>query len=123
MNNVKVDKGELLEKLTANRLEHIAIYDEACEGYHAKMITQLKRRLDDARGDINTSLYFRLTKPNSHLNEYDVAIAMLEMSVDLTVEITAEQFSCYVLDKWSWMDSFLGTSSDYSGLASVKLGG
>lgn len=120
MNTVKVNKEELLEKLTSNRLEHIEIYKEACEGYHADIIKTLERKLEKAKEDIDTKMYFSMSKPSSNIEEYDTAIAMLEMSVDDEVELTAEQFSCYVLDKWSWMNRFLEANAGYSGLASTK---
>lgn len=99
MDEVKVTRLDLLSKLRANREAHVKIYNDAMDGYFvslAKYVKKLEKQVED-RKEIK-SVSFDI--PRSHVDEYDEAIAMLEMSVDNEIVLNKREFNNYVLDKW-----------------------
>ena len=62
-----------------------------------------------------------MSAPSSHLDEYDRSIEMLNLCVDQEVQLTQEEFQCFMRDKWGWERSFLVGSSQYSASATKKL--
>lgn len=112
MEKIKVAKQELIEKLKENRALHKEEYEKAVLGYKINVKKAFRERLKELKnlpelelGEFNT--YFnKLYKPDSHDNEFKLAIGMLELSVDEFVEITAEEYQQYYLNEWSWKQSW-----------------
>src|ERR1700756_651161 len=102
MHSVKVKRVELLEKIKKNREGHRDLFLRAQEGYRLDVIAELEQHLKDARDRKKISRSLSLPEPQDHTEDYDSVIAMLEMSVDETIELDASSFQQYVLDKWSW---------------------
>lgn len=121
MQSVLVNKDELLTKIKVNRDGHRAIFEEALEGYHLRVIELLEeakqRALDNKRERITISIPY----PEDHTDEYDTIISMLEMSLDEEIDLEAYDFQCYVLDKWVWKKQFLTSNSMYSATAIQSL--
>lgn len=114
MKAIRVSKAKLLATLQTNRLNHRKIFEEAIEGYKQAVISELERRLNDAKANKKVSLYFQLTQPVDQTKDYDRAIGMLTMSLDTEIELTEQDFACYVLDDWGWKRQFLTSNSFYS---------
>lgn len=110
---VTVTKSELLSKLRTNRDAHHDEYAEALTGYRAKAIEELESMLAAARdgGDIKRSI--TAPRPESHTEDYDRIIEMVEMSVPNTTELTQQEFTQYVRDDWGWKAAFSQTASFY----------
>lgn len=109
---VTVKKEELLEKLRENRDTHVASYNEAREGFHQAYmdkIDDLIKRANDGDYDFRVNI----TKPESHEEEYNTVIAMLDMSIEETIELDEESFKNFVLDQWSWKPAFLAATEMY----------
>ena len=121
MKGVTVKKEELLTKLRENREGHRAISLEAQAGYKTAVIEELEKRLADARDGKRVQVHVRMDAPDDHTEEYDRSIAMLEMSVDDEIEVTAHEFACFVMDDWGWKQDFLLSNSAYSGTAMTML--
>ena len=51
--------------------------------------------------------------PRSYESEYTDIIAMMEMSVDATVNLDMQSFKSYVLNEWSWSRGFAATTTLY----------
>lgn len=102
MNSVTVNRKVLLEKLKTNRAAHRDLFLKAQVGYREQVIKELDRMLADARTGGVIQRVVSLPEPHDHTDDYDNAIAMLEMSVDEQLEITAHEFNMYVMDKWGW---------------------
>ena len=129
INNLEFKTKEVLSALESNRAQHKQVYEEAVEGYKAALIDAYKtaiadldsaiRELEDKlpssvyMGDRESIDYPSLVAPH-HLDEYDTAIKMLEMTTDEKIVLTQEQFHCYVMDKWSWSQAFVGANSAYT---------
>lgn len=103
MYNVKVSRVSLLQKIKANRENHRKVFEEALEGYREQAIEELDKMLAEARAGKQIRREVGLIQPMDKTEDYDRVIAMLEMSVDETIDLDAQSFAQYVLDQWSWM--------------------
>lgn len=113
MELVTVKKDELLSVLKKNRKAHRAIFEEAQKGYRQEAIELLDKALKDAREGRKINTYIRLDSPVDQTEDYDVAIKMIEMSVDDAIEISEGDFRNYVLDQWHWRQKFDTTNAFY----------
>lgn len=119
MNSTRVKRAELLKKVKANRKTHRKIYAEAVEGYRKALLREFEARVEELR-TANGRVPDRtvnIVEPQVHIEEYDLAIAMLEMSTEKEVVVTAQQFNQLVLDNWGWKQLFLSSNSAYSATA------
>ena len=73
------------------------------------LLTQARDNNFDKLNDI-----LNLPRPVDKSEEYDRAIEMLEMSVDIRVTITSQEFRNYVQDKWDWTDQMLHSNTRYA---------
>lgn len=112
---VTVDKKQLLEFLRKNREAHRGIFLKACDGYRAKAIEVLDAMLTDAKSGKKIRQSIELVEPQDHTSDYDRVIRMLDMSQADQIKISEGQFRSYVLDEWSWMAQFAGSTSRYLG--------
>ena len=114
MNTVKVKREELLTKVRSNRDAHRTLFLKAQEGYRKLVIEELDRMLADAKAGRPIARSINLVEPADHTEDYDRVLAMLEMSVDDTVILGAEEFSQYVLDRWTWSRFATSTNKSYA---------
>lgn len=117
MKAITVDKVELIKKLQANRAKHREIFEEALEGYRKAIVAELERRLEAAKANKRVEHYINILQPQDQTKDYDRAIGMLEMSLDGKVELTEQDYMCYVLDDWGWKKQFFATNALYSKIA------
>lgn len=113
MNQVTVNRLELLEKISANRDAHRGVFEEAIEGYRKAAIEELERSLHDAKKGKKVCRYLALVEPEDHTSEYETVIDMLKYSVDENVTLDARSYARYALDKWEWKAQFAGTVNSY----------
>jgi hypothetical protein len=102
MNTVKVKREELLTKVRANRDAHRDLFLKAQEGYRKLVIEELDKMLAEAKAGRRISRSINLARPLDHTSDYDRVIMMLEMSVDDTIVLDANEFDQYVRDRWAW---------------------
>lgn len=114
MNKVTVNKNTLVAVLTENRAEHEGKFLEAQQVYKRRVIEELEKSLERARQGVKVSHYFiSLPIPENHLDDYDTVLQMLAMEVDDVVEITQQEFKCFVQNQWGWVQSFAANSLSY----------
>jgi hypothetical protein len=130
MTNVKtlhVEKSRLLRALHDNLSKHRAEYLEAVEGYNAtvdSLIRELTTVSAHATPDrrkigleeieaVHHKIQY-LDKPSNHSDSYEQAIAVMEWETRDTVELSINDFECYVRDNWTWMSSFKNSVSNYT---------
>lgn len=113
MNNVKVKRVELLEKLKTNLGSHKKIVEEALDGFRKEVLAELEKAIEETKSGRRVRHYISIEKPQDMSNEYQIAIAMLEMSQDEIIEISATDFRCYVLDQWQWRRQFASSNLKY----------
>jgi len=100
MDEVTVKKADLLAKLKDNREKHIQLYKDAMEGYYVQKEAELTAALEKIRAKKNVGKNIQFTKPLNHQQQYDEAIAMLEMSVAEEITLRRREFTEYVQDTW-----------------------
>lgn len=118
MKAIRVSKAKLIETLTQNRSNHRKIFEEALEGYRRTVITELERRLEDAKANKKVSLYIQLTQPVDQTKDYDRVLGMLNLSLDTEIELSEQDFAAYVMDDWGWKKQFITSNAFYSKIAS-----
>lgn len=113
MHEVTVKTADLLEKVKENRGGHRAIFDQAIEVYRQRAIDEIERILDDAKNGRKIIRAIGLIEPKDYTKEYDRAIAMLEMTVDEEITISAQDFAQFVMDDWAWKEQFTTSTAAY----------
>jgi hypothetical protein len=113
MNTIRVNKAELLGKIKANRATHTDIFERALVKYRELVIVELDKMLAEAKAGRRILRAVNLVEPVNHTRDYDRAIAMLEMSVDKEVKLTASEYAQYVDDDWGWKGQFRTSNSRY----------
>lgn len=113
MREVKVKRTELLEKVSANKVNHIKEYDEARIDYCKASMQEHKIRMMELEKFIGNDspidqFCSQLQVPQNHAKDYDQVIQMLEMSIDDVITIRSDEFACYVMDDWDWRSEFAG---------------
>lgn len=115
MKTVNVARAALLAALKSNKEVHVEDYAEMKIEYQKQVIDGLKELLAKAESTTDVVSYrLDLSKPSSYEKDYDIAIGMLEMSVDENLVITTQEYSQYVLNEWHWSNSFAVSKSAYS---------
>jgi len=106
LNNVRIEKSTLIELLQKNKDSHVGTFNESTEEYIKRVQEwhdkQYKRGLNGKEMEVN----FSITKPFSHIEDYDKVLTMLRLSVDTVFALSEREFENYVMDKWSWSNGF-----------------
>lgn len=110
MEKITVKKDDLLGKLRENRDDHRRIFEEALAGFGREVAMQLERTLRDIRAGRNRDVRVYASVPKDHTNDYNRAIAMIEMSIGDDITLSESDFAQYVMDDWGWQDQFLSNS-------------
>ncbi len=123
MREVTVRKEELLAKVLENRESHIKEYIEACEGYRQKALTKidevfagLKSKIESLKEGQTIGLMavsFGLEVPETYEKEYDQVIMLLKMTTNEKIKLSSDEFACYVMDDWSWKETFTASNARY----------
>ncbi len=113
LNETRVGKIDLLKILNENRVKHINEYTEAISDYWLALEKYYTQGLELARAKKTSDDHFQFQhpqKPISQETQYNRVIRQLELSLDATVTLDAQQFSTYVMDDWAWKASFSANS-------------
>lgn len=113
MHCVKVDKSRLIEIIRVNREKHQAQYRQAQEGFVTLCVQTLEREAQAYREGKREPLSISERPPEDHTREYDRAAKMLEMSVEETITLSAQDFDQFVMDDWQWKHQWLIGNSKY----------
>lgn len=118
MNTVKVKKADVIEALKRNRDAHEATYAEAKENYRQKVVDALRDRADAIDSGAKIDIYFDLPRPEDHTEDYDEALETLEWEQREELDLARHiEFAQWVLNKWSWEQSFAANTTSYTGMA------
>ena len=115
MQRVTVEKDQFIEKVQKNRDHHRRVFERALNGYRARMIDELERRIEDLRKGRRVEQYIGLPEPEDHTADYDRVLTMAAMSIHDTVELGQDEFAMYVMDQWRWKQDFTETVTRYLG--------
>jgi hypothetical protein len=103
---VTVKIGVLVGFLKAARQRHVDEYEASVHTY----FKQLQERLAllqpqaGARKFRDDNYSISMQPPVDCTDRYDKYIGMLEMAEEDYMKITAEQYDCFVGDKWRWAE-------------------
>jgi hypothetical protein len=111
---VTVDKLSALAQVLRNREQHARLVKEAREGYRAKAMAALQRKMAQLSEGRTVGLGFQIPIPRDCTAAYDTAIAMLEAHVESVVVLKPEEFRHLMLDQWDWTDEFAMINAAYS---------
>lgn len=114
MRTVRINKGDLLAKVTANRDNHRRMFEAAQEGFRDAVVAELDKMLADAKRGRRVRTSVELSPPIDQTPEYDRIILQLEMETRNEIELTDEEFANYVMDKWRWTPTVLGLAEQYT---------
>jgi hypothetical protein len=109
-----VDKKEALATLKGNLKRHRAIVEEARAGYIKKAKAKLNAKLDELASGKLASLRFDLQAPEDHTDDYELAIRMLELHSEDTIEMSSTDVRTLMMDEWDWLRGFLFTNARYA---------
>ncbi len=131
---IKIERAKLVTKLKENRERHQAIYEEALKGYDEALRQALVEMGEKATelGSNATSLddfdrnklfapVTGLQRPRHAIDSYNEAIEVFVWDEAVQVELTIQEFRCYVLDKWDWQENWLAESAHYSKSARMAM--
>lgn len=116
MNEIKMNRLELLEIVKGNSVKHIAAYNESVQDYLALVLKATQAALKTAKtGDLEKIKRIKPipASPKSYEDSYRRGIRMLELSVDDVIEVQEDVFNQLVLDEWQWKHAFEASSSMY----------
>ena len=118
MHEVTVNRTRLLGTIKENKDKHIADYEEAIEGWKEQWAAKLNKHCHEMNAgngywDKKAGNCF-LSKPVEHIQDYDQAIAMLDMEVNVEIVVSAEDIKHFVRDEWCWSEGFHTIVSGYS---------
>lgn len=119
---INAKRDEVLARLRTNMEAHAKIVAEARVGYVQKAREALSAKLDALASGRVVALSFALQVPIDQTKVYQVAIEMLEMHQDDTIELDSDQVRNLMRDEWDWTEHFLATNSAYSSTAASRLG-
>lgn len=122
MNNVNIEKGVLLPIIEENKQKHNQIYVAAVSGYWAKAEEVLNQKLTQIKNQEKIDSYLGLSFPENHEDDYNRVIKMVALSSDNVLNLTQIEFNQYVMNNWSWRNSFLSTNSIYCSGVSLTTG-
>jgi hypothetical protein len=113
VNQVTIDKMQLQERIMANHAKHREMYERAIEGYRKTVIGWFNEQVDRAKAGAGFETAFAMPKPVDHTADYEQILDMLQMSVEVEITLSHQEFAQYVRDDWGWKREFIATSSNY----------
>ena len=125
MQEVNVKRTDLIAKIQENRDRHANTFKAAQDGYLETVRHAFdgwdKKLNHGPNAPIETAIkavaqVSTFHAPTSHLEEYDRALAMLDMSVDETITLQVNEFQQLVMDEWGWKREFIRSTSAYQGI-------
>lgn len=121
MENITVNKTELLEILNKNRADHRKIFEEALAGWLKETQAELAQWTERLKKGERKSVTIIKGVPTDHTKDYDRAIGMVKMAIGDTIVLSEQDYAQYVDDEWGWQKTFLSNSYG-SDLGAAKLG-
>lgn len=115
MDQVRMEKAVLIEKIKDNMQTHQATYEEAVKVFTERQRELLADMLEKAQHNrqFDRLALSRLPVPENHFTDYQVALEMLEYEVEDQVILTDHDFRRYVRDEWEWQHSFAANTESY----------
>lgn len=114
MQDISVDKAELLKILKENRAKHMKVYKDARAGYIRARMKEAQdwlELLDAGKLAPSATSHHR---PEKHADDYDGVISMLEMDKGTTFRMDEHTYRMLVMDQWNWRGRTIARFSEYA---------
>jgi len=129
--SVSVNHEKLLARLKGGRKKHYEAYKIAYRGWLTEMAEEIENAtllindaIDDGDEGIGEMKAIKLsTPPRNYLEDYDVAIDMIECGTEQNYELSATEFRQYMRDEWEWKLGFGLANAKYEGFSHAYDGG
>jgi len=122
---ITVERQKLLDHLKRNRETHLAMHNEAMEGYcinAKKCLNNMQQELEENPTKFDHNKYLKeLERPKFYGQQYNRAISMLEWSTEEKITINHNQFDSWIRDKWGWKKEWLVLNSLHRSRAGYKI--
>jgi hypothetical protein len=111
-------RGTVLQTIQANRSEHERALVEMVDEWRADIIEAGVAEIERLRAIVDAARAGTLTledvgrfeldvrQPSSHMQDYDVAMGMLELASTDVVSLKEDDFARYMLDQWTWREDW-----------------
>lgn len=113
MEDITVNKQNLIDIITVNRDNHRRMFEEAFDRFKIEVEKNLADRLKQVRKGTVPSLMISLPVPADHTADYNRIIRMLELSVDSVILLSERDAQSYVMDQWDWSAQFAASTATY----------
>lgn len=115
LQEVTVDKKQLIETVEKNKEIHAHDFEDTWEEY----IKAFKKALDVvaehlSKNEVDTSELNKLPKPKSYVDSYEETLELLRWEVNEQITLNRDEFQNYVLDNWHWKANFESSKSTLS---------
>lgn len=111
-----IEKQKLIDALKQHREQHKKDYEKAVRVYFRdlqKMVDAFDK--DIAARKFRDDQYTQHhQQPMDNTAEYDKHIGFLEMAAETELELTIEQYDCYINDEWDWISHTKILNATYS---------
>lgn len=114
MENIKVDKYQLLNTLKANKEQHVKDYNDALAIYKLKLIEVLTQKLKAAKAGNDINFNFP-ERPVSYEESYDTIITKLKWTTQDEIELDDREVKQYIQNEWQWKHQFAMATGSYIG--------
>lgn len=114
MNTIEIHRDKLLPIVKENQRKHDEIYSAAVSGYWVKAEEVLTKKLAQVQAKEKIDNYLGLAYPENHTDDYSRVISMIELSHQDVLDLSQQEFDCYVRNQWGWRNSFLTVNSFYA---------
>lgn len=112
---VSVYRTELIETLRKNAEQHKQDFETAWSAYREQIVKDGRRVSHAAKyADFGSKLETMPHRPipQEYLDDYEMAVNMLEASEDSLVTLSFDDFKRFVKNEWDWSYNF-NTSNTY----------
>lgn len=123
------DKNLIIKALKDNQARHKKFYAIALVGYRQEMLERAEALAELAQKEADAD-HLRgaqkaladLPYPKDRSSEYQDVIDMLEDCASEHIELTQDEYTRWVQDRWSWRGHFFASSQTYIEKGAAVLG-
>jgi len=131
LRTVRVPKDKLLSTLKENRESHKKEFEDSLDGYWDAVSMEIAEHMQHVQESMARNIERAKTqdeetrtswsawcvevrKPIDHTDDYNRAVERLEWEIATEVDLQANEFDCYVLNKWPWLQEHLTSITSFA---------
>lgn len=114
MDQLLLDKEELLLVLHENRDKHRDVFEHALAGYKKALLHDCRYHVSQLEQGKIPDVTIRYARPEDHTRDYDRVIRMVQMHQGDHYPMDENDFAQYVEDDWRWKRQWVTSNSGYA---------